>query len=267
MAHLASTPALQAHRRACSGSSAANAGRFTAGEVGDRRGARPTERASGLALRRPATAGRPSLGSAATDDGGQGGAGRASRRRASLPRRPAEVAVGRGPRARVGRGGLLVARRAQLPSTRRVSRRSGPAGAAAGLTCPDRHATLAVLTIRLNGEPYELPGPLSVAALLAHLQIDPRRVAVERNTVVVRRSAYDTTIVEEGDEIEIVNIVGGGADAGAPPPARRRAGSRPGRDFGADGVRGAPGAPGEWRRGRAGDGCRRAGGRGSAPAV
>jgi thiamine biosynthesis protein ThiS len=90
------------------------------------------------------------------------------------------------------------------------------------LTCPDRHGTLGVLTIRLNGEPYELPGPLSVAALLARLQIDPRRVAVERNTVVVRRPAYDTTLIEEGDEIEIVNIVGGGAGAAARAPGHRR---------------------------------------------
>lgn len=97
-----------------------------------------------------------------------------------------------------------------------------------------------MLTIRLNGEPYELPGPLSVAALLARLQIDPRRVAVERNTVVVRRSAYDTTIVEEGDEIEIVNIVGGGAGARVCTSASRRADRRPGRQRG---VAGAPGAP------------------------
>lgn len=79
-----------------------------------------------------------------------------------------------------------------------------------------------MLTIRLNGEPYELPGPLSVAALLARLQIDPRRVAVERNTVVVRRPAYETTLVEEGDEIEIVNIVGGGAGTAARPSRHRR---------------------------------------------
>jgi thiamine biosynthesis protein ThiS len=109
------------------------------------------------------------------------------------------------------------------------------------LTCPDLHATLGVLTIRLNGEPYELPGPLSVAALLARLQIDPRRVAVERNTVVVRRPAYDTTLVEEGDEIEIVNIVGGGAGAVRARP--RRARGRSGRP------RGAGGAPGALRGG------------------
>jgi thiamine biosynthesis protein ThiS len=66
------------------------------------------------------------------------------------------------------------------------------------------------LTIQLNGEPSELAGPLTISALLAQLNIDPRLVAVEHNTEVVRRPRYETTIVNEGDEIEIVNFVGGG---------------------------------------------------------
>jgi thiamine biosynthesis protein ThiS len=66
------------------------------------------------------------------------------------------------------------------------------------------------MTIRLNGEAHELGGPLTITALLASLDIDPRRVAVEHNLIVVRRAAYDTTIVAEGDEVEVVNFVGGG---------------------------------------------------------
>jgi sulfur carrier protein len=66
------------------------------------------------------------------------------------------------------------------------------------------------LTIRVNGEPFEVAGPLSVSALLAALEIDPRRVAVEHNLDVVKRDRYDSTIVQAGDEIEIVNFVGGG---------------------------------------------------------
>jgi thiamine biosynthesis protein ThiS len=67
-----------------------------------------------------------------------------------------------------------------------------------------------VLTIRLNGEQYELATPMSVAALLERLGIDARRVAVERNIDVVKREAYATTLIEDGDELEIVNFVGGG---------------------------------------------------------
>lgn len=64
--------------------------------------------------------------------------------------------------------------------------------------------------ILLNGETHEITAPLSVTALLAGLGIDTRRVAVERNLVVVRRAQYDTEMVSEGDEVEIVNFVGGG---------------------------------------------------------
>jgi thiamine biosynthesis protein ThiS len=66
------------------------------------------------------------------------------------------------------------------------------------------------LTIRLNGEPFELPGPVSISALLAELNIDPRIVAVEHNIVVVKRQRYESTMIGEGDEIEIVRFVGGG---------------------------------------------------------
>ena len=66
------------------------------------------------------------------------------------------------------------------------------------------------MRIVLNGEPFDVAGPLSLTALLEQLNIDPRRVAVERNTDVVKRGNYDSTPVEEGDQIEIVNFVGGG---------------------------------------------------------
>jgi sulfur carrier protein len=66
------------------------------------------------------------------------------------------------------------------------------------------------LTIRLNGEPYELAGPLTVTALLTALDIDPRRVAVEHNLRIVKRDRYDETMLAAGDEVEVVNFVGGG---------------------------------------------------------
>ena len=66
------------------------------------------------------------------------------------------------------------------------------------------------MTIQLNGDRYEVAGPLTITALLAHLNIDPRLVAVEHNVEVVKRQRYDTTTVNEGDEVEIVNFVGGG---------------------------------------------------------
>jgi thiamine biosynthesis protein ThiS len=67
------------------------------------------------------------------------------------------------------------------------------------------------MTITLNGEPHELGSPVTITGLLEQLDIDPRRVAVERNFVVVKRDAYATTQIEEGDQIEVVNFVGGGS--------------------------------------------------------
>ena len=66
------------------------------------------------------------------------------------------------------------------------------------------------MTITLNGDPYPLDEPLTIAGLLTRLDVDPRRVAVERNFVIVKRDAYASTEIAEGDQIEIVNFVGGG---------------------------------------------------------
>jgi thiamine biosynthesis protein ThiS len=66
------------------------------------------------------------------------------------------------------------------------------------------------VTIRLNGDPFEVDAPLTVGELLLRLDIDPRRIAVEHNLVVVKRTAFDQTTINAGDEVEIVNFVGGG---------------------------------------------------------
>ena len=66
------------------------------------------------------------------------------------------------------------------------------------------------LLIRLNGDPFEIDGPLSVMQLLERLAIDPRRVAVEHNLSILKRHAFTATVIQEGDTVEIVNFVGGG---------------------------------------------------------
>jgi sulfur carrier protein len=66
------------------------------------------------------------------------------------------------------------------------------------------------VTISLNGERHELDAPLSISALLTRLEIDPRRVAVELNSEVVRRARYGETTIGADDQVEIVNFVGGG---------------------------------------------------------
>ena len=64
--------------------------------------------------------------------------------------------------------------------------------------------------IVFNGEPHRLPAPVSLERLLRDLEIDPRRCAVERNRVIVRKAEYAATIVQDGDTLEVVTLVGGG---------------------------------------------------------
>jgi thiamine biosynthesis protein ThiS len=66
------------------------------------------------------------------------------------------------------------------------------------------------MEVILNGDRTEVPAPLTIAGLLAHLEIDARRVAVELNEAVVKRARYDETTLSAGDAVEIVNFVGGG---------------------------------------------------------
>jgi thiamine biosynthesis protein ThiS len=69
---------------------------------------------------------------------------------------------------------------------------------------------LLTLSLTLNGEPRTLDGPATVAALLAGLGLDQRKVAVERNEAIVPRSLYDETALANGDSLEIVHFIGGG---------------------------------------------------------
>ena len=66
------------------------------------------------------------------------------------------------------------------------------------------------MQITLNGERFELDEPISVTALLARLDIDPRRVAIEHNLAIIKRHTYPEVVVGDGDTVEIVNFVGGG---------------------------------------------------------
>jgi thiamine biosynthesis protein ThiS len=62
----------------------------------------------------------------------------------------------------------------------------------------------------LNGDAFDLDAGRTVGQLLQQLGIDARRVAVEHNLVVLKRDAFDVTEVGDGDQVEIVNFVGGG---------------------------------------------------------
>jgi thiamine biosynthesis protein ThiS len=66
------------------------------------------------------------------------------------------------------------------------------------------------MRIQLNGQDHDLPGPMKLSTLVARLNLDGRKIAIERNLEIVPRSAYAATEIAEGDRLEIVNFVGGG---------------------------------------------------------
>ena len=63
---------------------------------------------------------------------------------------------------------------------------------------------------RLQGPDEAARRARGLSALLDRLEIDARRVAVELNLAVVKKAAYDSSVIKDGDEVEIVNFVGGG---------------------------------------------------------
>lgn len=66
------------------------------------------------------------------------------------------------------------------------------------------------IELRVNGNARAVAPGLTVAELLEELEVDGRRVAVERNERIVPRDERPRTELEDGDVVEIVQFVGGG---------------------------------------------------------
>ena len=65
------------------------------------------------------------------------------------------------------------------------------------------------MRLTINGEAREAAAA-TVAALMAELGLDGRKVAVERNLEIVPKSLYGQVALAEGDRLEIVHFIGGG---------------------------------------------------------
>jgi thiazole synthase len=74
-----------------------------------------------------------------------------------------------------------------------------------------------MLHVTVNGEPRSLPDSLSIADLLDTLGFDRRRIAVEINSELVPRGQHLAQHLCDGDRVEIVTLVGGGAPESSPP--------------------------------------------------
>ena len=67
-----------------------------------------------------------------------------------------------------------------------------------------------MIPVVLNGENREVPENLTLKELLGFLKVKEERVAIERNRAIVSREAWEQVRVEPGDQLEIVQFVGGG---------------------------------------------------------
>ena len=72
----------------------------------------------------------------------------------------------------------------------------------------------AQLSLTVNGEPRTATPGASIADLVHALDLDPAKVAVERNGTIVPRSTLADVALADGDVLEIVHFVGGGSDPG-----------------------------------------------------
>jgi sulfur carrier protein len=67
-----------------------------------------------------------------------------------------------------------------------------------------------MIQISVNGSTKAYERPLAVAELLRDMELAGRKVAVERNGEIVPRGAHASTLLSDGDRLEIVAAVGGG---------------------------------------------------------
>jgi len=64
--------------------------------------------------------------------------------------------------------------------------------------------------VTVNDEPRALPEGATVADLVALLDVGARRIAVEVNRTIVPRVDYGSTMLRDGDAVEVIHFVGGG---------------------------------------------------------
>jgi len=67
-----------------------------------------------------------------------------------------------------------------------------------------------MIQVTVNGKPVSLEAPMTIEQLLVTAQVPPNYLAVEINADVVPRELHAEKLVNDGDEVEVVTLVGGG---------------------------------------------------------
>ena len=66
------------------------------------------------------------------------------------------------------------------------------------------------IKIILNGEEKILPNKTTIASLILDLELDIKKIAVEKDLEIINPDQFDLVILEEGSRLEIVHFIGGG---------------------------------------------------------
>jgi len=76
------------------------------------------------------------------------------------------------------------------------------------------------MKITLNGKEKQMDSPCTIAELIESVRQKPQRIAVQLNTHIIKRDEYANHTLQDGDVIEMLHFVGGGAT-----PSNRKAAS------------------------------------------
>jgi len=68
-----------------------------------------------------------------------------------------------------------------------------------------------MITLQVNGKQVELESPTPLVLYIEKLGVNPRTVAVEHNGEIIQRDRFASVVLQEGDRVEIVRMVGGGS--------------------------------------------------------
>ena len=71
-----------------------------------------------------------------------------------------------------------------------------------------------MITLQVNGKEVELDAPIPLVLYIEKLGVNPRAVAVEHNGEIIQREQFAAVVLQEGDRVEIVRMVGGGRNSG-----------------------------------------------------
>lgn len=66
------------------------------------------------------------------------------------------------------------------------------------------------MKIILNGEPYECEADTSLLAIAQALSLEGKRYAIEHNKEIVPKAQHEQVTLQDGDQVEVVQAIGGG---------------------------------------------------------